>query len=137
MNGQFIVNGGRAKGAFTMQLSHENDKIIMYGTPACPSVPPMKGLLKQSNVPYDYINIFDDLSARERVREINHGNESVPTFVFPDGSTLTEPSTGEIKKKLEEMGYKVPFHAVIMGNLWLIFVVIAIIFAVARAFGLF
>ena len=120
-----------------MTIAHENDKIIMYGTPACPSVPPMKSLLNQSDVPYDYINIFNDLTARERVREINHGNESVPTFVFPDGTTLTEPSTGEIKKKLEAMGYKVPFRALIMGNLWLIFVAVMVLFALARALGLF
>lgn len=120
-----------------MQAAHQNEKIIMYGTPACPSVPPMKSLLNQSDVNYEYINIFNDLSAREHVREINQGYESVPTFVFPDGSTLTEPSTGDIKKKLEEMGYKVPLHALITGNIGTIFLVAIIIFALARGFGLF
>ena len=120
-----------------MQEKIKNDKIIMYGSPACPSVPPMKSLLKQSNVDYEYVNIFQDLSARDRVREINNGYESVPTFVFPDGSTLTEPGTGELTEKLKQFGYEVPLLAMITGNLPLIFVIVMIIFALSRGFGLF
>ena len=120
-----------------MEEKPKNEKIIMYGSPTCPMVPPMLGLLKQAKVDYDYINIAQDLSARERVREINNGYESVPTFVFPDGSTLTEPDAGEMKHKLQQFGYEVPFTAMIMGNMWMIFIVIAIVFALLRAFGIF
>ncbi|MGB7341342.1 MAG: glutaredoxin domain-containing protein [Phototrophicaceae bacterium] len=111
--------------------------IIMYGTPSCPMVPPMKGLLNRSQIDYDYINIMNDLEARQRVQAINNGYESVPTFIFPDGSTLTEPSAGEMKKKLQELGYDVPLSAMLMGNMWLIFVAVAIGFALLRAFGIF
>ena len=120
-----------------MQEKTTSNKIIMYGSPACPSVSPMKSFLKQSKVDYEYINIFQDISARERVREINNGYESVPTFVFPDGSTLTEPGTGELKEKLKQLGYEVPLTALITGNLPLIFIVAMIIFALFRGFGLF
>ena len=120
-----------------MTIPPENQKIIMYGTPVCPGVPPMKGLFKQAKVNYEYVNILEDREARERVREINNGYESVPTFEFPDGSTLTEPSAKDVKKKLEAMGYTVPLQAMIMGNLWMIFIVLMIVFALARAFGLF
>lgn len=120
-----------------MQEKAKNSKIIMYGTPVCPMVPPMKAMLNQSKVDYDYVNIFQDVSARERVREINNGNESVPTFVFPDGSTLTEPGAGEMKEKLQQFGYEVPLMAMIAGNLQLIFLVAVIIFALSRGFGLF
>ena len=37
-----------------------------------------------------------------------NGYESVPTLVFPDGSTLTEPTNGGLQAKLGEMGYTVP-----------------------------
>lgn len=109
----------------------------MYAHPACPTVGTVSGLLKRSKVDYEYINIFQDDDARQLVREINHGNESVPTLVFPDGSTLTEPSTGILKQKLESMGYKVPLSALIMGNAWLIFVAAGVIFALLRAAGIF
>ena len=120
-----------------MTILNEKQKIIMYGTAICPGVPPMKGLFQQAKVNYDYINISQNTEARARVRQINNGYESVPTLEFPDGSTLTEPSVGEVKRKLEAMGYKVPLQAMLMGNLWLIFIVVMIAFALARAFGLF
>ena len=46
------------------------------------------------------------LGADRRVREINRGFESVPTLAFPDGSTLTEPTAGELSAKLVELGYE-------------------------------
>ena len=39
--------------------------------------------------------------------EINHGNASVPTLVFPDGSTLTEPSDQALRQKLNGFGFEV------------------------------
>jgi mycoredoxin len=79
--------------------------VTVYGRPACPMVPPVLKALEAAGVPYDYIDIRQDLDARVRVQAINHGNESVPTLVFPDGSTLTEPGLGALRKKLSELGY--------------------------------
>lgn len=70
-------------------------------------VPPVRGMLQRAQVSFEYINIHQDNDGRERVRQINNGNESVPTLVFSDGSTLTEPSTKELKGKLEGLGYQV------------------------------
>jgi hypothetical protein len=42
------------------------------------------------------------------VKEINGGYESVPTLVFTDGSTLTEPSNEAIQIRLESLGYGLP-----------------------------
>jgi mycoredoxin len=79
------------------------DAITVYGHPSCPAIGPVKGLLTQSKVTFDYIDIHQDSAAAARVRAINNGNESVPTLVFPDGSTLTEPSVGELQAKLESL----------------------------------
>jgi hypothetical protein len=46
------------------------------------------------------VDIRQDEAGRARVREINAGCESVPTLVFPDGSTLTEPSPHALNLKL-------------------------------------
>ena len=83
------------------------NKVILYGRPACPAVPQVRNVLERANVEFEYIDIYQVLQARERVREINHGHESVPTLVFPDGSTLTEPSTAEVQARLESLGYEV------------------------------
>ena len=85
----------------------------MYGTPMCPMVPPVRGVLQRAGTPFDYVNILEDMAGSVRVKEINDGNASVPTLVFPDGSTLTEPSTAVLRKKLETLGYSTP-----KPNLW-------------------
>jgi mycoredoxin len=115
----------------------KNEKIVMYGHPTCPMVLPVKTMLNQANVNYEYINIFEDEVARERVLQINNGNQSVPTLVFPDGTTLTEPSTNVLRDKLQAMGYEVPATAMLAGNFWLILMIGAIIFAVLRIVGIF
>ncbi|MDQ7025210.1 MAG: glutaredoxin domain-containing protein [Anaerolineae bacterium] len=118
-------------------MSEKSKKITMYAHPACPMVFPVKSMLKQAKADYDYINIFEDMAARDKVRDINNGYESVPTLLFPDGSTLTEPSAGELRNKLQSMGYKVPLTAMLMGNLWLIVIVAGVVFAILRALGVF
>ena len=118
------------------------DAIIVYGHQTCPAIGPLKGLLTQSKVKFEYIDIHQDSAAAARVRAINHGNESVPTLVFPDGSTLTEPTVGELRSKLESLGYKVGFVALLIGNIWpIIFIVagvlIAVLITVLRSLGVF
>jgi len=120
-----------------MEDTAKNEKIILYGQPTCPAVPPVIAVLKQAKAEYQYINIFEDADARERVMQINNGYESVPTLEFPDGTTLTEPSTGELSDKLKSMGYTVPLTAMIAGNFWMILMIIAIIFSLLRGFGYF
>lgn len=107
----------------------DDDPIIMYAHNACPQVPMVIGMLKQAQADYQYINIHEDSAARQYVREVNDGYESVPTLRFPDGSTLTEPSAGELRDKLQAMGYDVPWTALITGNFVMILTVIIIVYA--------
>jgi mycoredoxin len=84
-----------------------SEKILLYGSPTCPMVSPVRGMFERASANYEYVDILRDSQARSRVREINRGYESVPTLVFPDGSTLTEPSLTELQTKLETLGYEV------------------------------
>ena len=88
-------------------MIHMTSKIIVYGTPICPMVAPIRSVLDRAEAIYEYVDISRDAQARETVRAINHGNESVPPLRFPDGSTLTEPSTGQLAAKLTTIGYTV------------------------------
>lgn len=85
-----------------------DQKIIMYGRPMCPMVPPVEAILNSAEARFEYIDIYQDDAARNHVREINKGNESVPTLVFPDGSTLTEPRPADLQRKLVALGYDLP-----------------------------
>lgn len=82
-------------------------KITLYGTPYCPQVYTVRRELDRNKIDYDYVNIREDREAAERVRKINNGYESVPTLVFTDGTTLTEPSTFELLEKLQAKGRRV------------------------------
>ncbi|MCB0124260.1 MAG: glutaredoxin domain-containing protein [Caldilineaceae bacterium] len=106
--------------------------ITVYGHPTCPGVGPVRAMLGQSKVDYTYINIRQDPDGAAIVRSINNGNESVPTLVFPDGTTLTEPSVGELKGKLESLGYRVSPLAWLLGNSWLIITALVVIYAILR-----
>ena len=92
----------------------------------------MRGLLFRSKVPHKYVDIHKDTNAAEHVRAINNGNESVPTLIFADGSTLTEPSVGEVKAKLETMGYRVGISAWLIGNAWKLVTAGAIVYGILK-----
>lgn len=86
----------------------EQTRITVYAHPFCGMVAPTLATLKRHGAAYTYVDIRQDHAARERVREINHGYESVPTLVFPDGATLTEPSQAALAACLRERGYVPP-----------------------------
>jgi len=108
------------------------ERLIVYGHPACPAVGPVKAMLTHAQVDFAYVNIRQDPHAAAQVRAINAGNESVPTLVFPDGSTLTEPSASTLKRKLEALGYRVTLWAWLLGNGWLILTGCIVLFALLR-----
>ncbi len=92
-------------------------------------------MLRRSKARYAYIDIRRDAQARDRVREINNGYESVPTLVFPDGSTLTEPPAGQLRRKLGAMGYPVPAWTVLVAYWNWILIGGVVVFAALRLFG--
>ncbi|HYF66366.1 MAG TPA: glutaredoxin domain-containing protein [Herpetosiphonaceae bacterium] len=112
-------------------------RIILYGHARCPQVGPVKSILNGARAPFEYVNIRQDAAAAERVRQINNGNESVPTLIFPDGSTLTEPSVGQLRDSLARFGYQIRPTAWLTGNLPKIAIGLGIALAVARALGWF
>jgi putative hemolysin/glutaredoxin len=81
-----------------------DDLLTVYGTAFCPMVGPVRRLLDEASVHYEYIDIRQDRAAAARVREITGGYESVPTLVFPDGKTLIEPGMQALRKELLAMG---------------------------------
>jgi len=81
-------------------MSAEKPNIIVYGTTWCPDCRRSKQFLGEHRVQYTWVDIEGDATARAEVERLNNGNRSVPTIVFPDGSTLVEPSNDELACKL-------------------------------------
>lgn len=81
-------------------MSQEQQRITLYVSTYCGHSQLVKRFVEKNDIPAKIINIDDDPAARETVVTINNGYASVPTLIFPDGSTLTEPSMGQLKAKL-------------------------------------
>ncbi len=77
-----------------------DEKIIIYGTSWCGGSRRAKRMFEQNNIPFRWVDIDQDKEARSLVEKINNGFRSVPTIVFPDGSTLVEPSDARLAEKL-------------------------------------
>jgi mycoredoxin len=75
----------------------------MYTTPWCGDCHRAKRVFAALGVPFHEIDIHQHPEAAQRVREINHGMQSVPTIVFPDGSVLVEPGARELEAKLRQV----------------------------------
>jgi glutaredoxin-like protein len=81
-------------------IEMKEEQIRVYGTTWCPDCVRAKQVLEKHKVPFVWVDISQDADARVYVEKINHGNRSVPTIVFPDGSTLVEPSNKQLEEKL-------------------------------------
>lgn len=79
------------------------DQIVMYGADWCGDCRRSKRLLEELNVEYTLIDVDADLSAADKVIEINGGTKSIPVLVFQDGTHLTEPSDIDLKAKLQSL----------------------------------
>ena len=75
----------------------------MYGADWCGDCRRSKRFLDDNKVSYNYVDVEVDLSAADKVIEINGGAKSIPVIVFEDGTHLTEPSDNDLKAKLEAL----------------------------------
>jgi mycoredoxin len=76
------------------------DLMIMYSTPWCGYCHRLKGDLNRAGIEFVEVNIEDDPASADLVEKINGGNQTVPTILFPDGTSATNPSLIEVKKRL-------------------------------------
>jgi glutaredoxin-like protein len=76
------------------------DELIIYGTVWCGDCRRTRGFLDRNQIVYKWINIDADRDGEAYVYQVNHGNRSVPTIAFPDGSVLVEPSNDQMAQKL-------------------------------------
>ena len=77
-------------------------QIIMYTADACVDCRRAKAFFESQGVSYKQVRIEADEKARNFISQINHGFNSVPTIVFPDGSLLVEPTWEELEAKFRK-----------------------------------
>lgn len=75
-------------------------EVVMYTTSWCGYCRRLKTQMDSAGIGYTEINIEDVPGTAEYVEQVNGGNQTVPTLVFPDGSSATNPSLADVKVRL-------------------------------------
>ena len=78
----------------------ETGTITMYSTTWCGYCRRLKSQLEREGIAYTEVDIEQQPDAATFVMEINNGNQTVPTVLFPDGTAVTNPSLAEVKARL-------------------------------------
>jgi mycoredoxin len=74
--------------------------ITLLSTSWCGYCSSLRQALGKAGIEYAEVDIDRDPVAADYVRSVNRGNQTVPTVVFPDGSTATNPSLAEVRSRL-------------------------------------
>ncbi|HEX5540214.1 MAG TPA: mycoredoxin [Micromonospora sp.] len=77
--------------------------LTMYSTPWCGYCHRLGSQMTREGIEHEVVDIEQDPAAAEFVMNVNGGNQTVPTLRFSDGSTMTNPSIIEVKKRLADL----------------------------------
>ncbi|MCC9068474.1 NrdH-redoxin [Arthrobacter cryoconiti] len=72
----------------------------MFSTVWCGYCKRLKKQLEAKGISYTEINIEDTPGTAVLVENLNGGNQTVPTVIYPDGSSATNPSLKDVMAKL-------------------------------------
>ena len=75
----------------------------MYTTPWCGYCHRLKSQLDREGIEFTVVDIEQEPAAADLVMRVNHGNQTVPTLVYSDGTAQTNPSVIQVKAKLAEL----------------------------------
>jgi len=75
----------------------------LYTTPWCGYCHRLMGQLDREGIEYDVVDIEQQPDAALIVESANDGNQTVPTLVYTDGTSQTNPSLEQVKAKLASL----------------------------------
>ncbi|MDQ6687300.1 MAG: mycoredoxin [Actinomycetota bacterium] len=75
-------------------------QLTMYATGWCGFCHRLRGELDHEGIEYEVVDIDQDPGGAEIVMSHNHGNRTVPTLVYADGTSQTNPSVSLVREKL-------------------------------------
>ena len=74
--------------------------VTMYSTTWCGYCSRLRAQMERAGIEYTVVDIEQDPAAAKFVESVNGGNQTVPTLLFPDGSTATNPPIKEVQVRL-------------------------------------
>jgi mycoredoxin len=72
----------------------------VYLTSWCPFCQRLVHGLDAAGITFTPVDVDEDAQAGELVKSLNNGNRVVPTVVFADGSSLTNPPVAQVAARL-------------------------------------
>jgi mycoredoxin len=84
----------------TADFVPEEGTVTLLTTGWCGFCRRLKAMLDREAVEYTEVDIDESPAAAQAVMAVNAGDRTVPTVVFPDGSTATNPSVYEVMARL-------------------------------------
>ncbi len=102
-------NGAPSRAGYPVHMSEtitrdafvpEAGGVTMFTTSWCGYCARLKNQMTKAGVPFREVDIEQTPGTAELVAEVNGGNQTVPTLVFPDGSTATNPSLAEVQSRV-------------------------------------
>ncbi len=82
----------------------EHPAVTMFTTSWCGFCFRLKAQMDRAGIAVREVDIEADPQAADFVGSVNNGNHTVPTLLFADGSTLTNPSIGAVERHLAQRG---------------------------------
>jgi thioredoxin reductase (NADPH) len=77
-----------------------DQKIKVFGASWCSDCKRAKQFLGDQRIAFEWHDIEQEPQGLDIVHERNNGNNVIPTIVFPDGTSLSEPSNEELADKI-------------------------------------
>lgn len=74
--------------------------VIVYATSWCPYCHRLRQDLDRIGLSYSVVDVDDEPDAARFVESVNGGNRVVPTVLFPDGGTATNPPAETVQARL-------------------------------------
>lgn len=74
--------------------------LTVYTTTWCGYCARLKRQLAEAGIAYDEVDVELVPEAADLVERINEGNRTVPTVLFPDGTSATNPSLAQVQARL-------------------------------------
>ncbi len=74
-----------------------------YSTSWCGPCKRLKGQLAELEITFEEVDIEQSPQGAALVESLNNGNQMVPTLVFSDGTSMTNPSAMAVKEKLSTL----------------------------------
>ena len=82
------------------QLGITGAEFVMFSTNGCGYCRRLKSQLNEAGINFREVNIEQESQYAPLVESINGGNQVVPTLLFADGSSLTNPAVLAVKAKI-------------------------------------